>query len=142
MCMFGIIICGGCLKKRIIDLSDDVTACPYCGTKAVTKTSRILFKDNDQSAVRSALDEMTGFVSPKKKMDESIDPLSSLAYKVEHASDIGEKMMLISEGLTRIKGTFTIDDVEELVPKKGEQYVKAMLDSCMIYEVGYGRYKA
>ena len=74
-------------------------------------------------------------------MDENIDPMSTLAYKVEHTSDINGKMELIAEGLTRIKGTFTLEDVEELVPGKGEQYLKLMLTTCTAYEVGYGKYK-
>lgn len=139
--MYGIITCTGCRRKRIIDLSNDITKCPYCGAKAETKRMVVAFKDPDQDLVRAAFDSMTGFTFEKKEKGEDKDPLSTLAYKVEHTTDVNAKMELISEELTRIKGTFTVEDVEELVPGKGEQYVKAMLVSCMIYEVGYGKYK-
>lgn len=139
--MYGIITCTGCRRKRIIDLSTDVSTCPYCGKKAETKKAVIVYKDSDQSLVRAALDSMSGYVPEEKEKGEDKDPLSTLAYKVEHKSDMMSKMELICEGLTEIKGTFTVEDVEEIVPGKGEQFVKAMLSSCMIYEVGYGRYK-
>ena len=139
--MFGIVNCSGCNRKRIIDLSTDVTSCPYCGRKVDTKNLAVIFQSPDQNEVREAFDSMTGFVMPEKKRVHDSDPMSTLAYKVEHTSDVNQKMVLIAEELTRIKGTFTIEDVEELVPGKGEQYVKLMLTTCTAYEVGYGKYK-
>ena len=138
--MFAIITCS-CGKKRIIDLSDKVTKCPWCGKEKKTADAAIVYKSYDQKEVRERFDAITGFIPQEKKMDENIDPMSTLAYKVEHTSDINSKMELIAEGLTRIKGTFTLEDVEELVPGKGEQYLKLMLTTCTAYEVGYGKYK-
>lgn len=138
--MFAIISCS-CGKKRIIDLSDKVTKCPWCGAQKKTADAAIIYKSYDQAEVRDRYDRLTGFVPQEKKMDENIDPMSTLAYKVEHTSDINRKMELIAEELTRIKGTFTLEDVEELVPGKGEQYLKLMLTTCTAYEVGYGKYK-
>lgn len=138
MRMYGIIACKDCGRKRIIDLCDDITACPYCGERTVTKNAAVLFQADDQSAVRSALG--SGCPIEKKKVDENIDPMSTLTYKVEHTSDLQTKLQLIAEGLTRMNGSFTVEDVEGFVGPKAEQYIKAMLDSCMIYEKGYGRY--
>ena len=138
--MFAIITCS-CGKKRIIDLSDKVTKCPWCGKEKKTADAATVYKSYDQKEVRERFDAITGFIPQEKKMDENIDPMSTLAYKVEHTSDINRKMELIAEELTRIKGTFTLEDVEELVPGKGEQYLKLMLTTCTAYEVGYGKYK-
>ena len=138
--MFAIITCS-CGKKRIIDLSDKVTKCPWCGKEKKTADAAIVYKSYDQKEVRERFDAITGFIPQEKKMDENIDPMSTLAYKVEHTSDINRKMELIAEELTRIKGTFTLEDVEELGPGKGEQYLKLMLTTCTAYEVGYGKYK-
>ena len=139
--MFGIIGCSECGRKRIIDLSSESTKCPYCGNSVKTRLAAVIFKDPDQSVVRAAFDSYTGFVMPEKVKGEDKDPMSTLAYKVEHTSDVNKKMVLIAEELTRIKGTFTQEDVEELVPGKGEQYLKLMLTTCTAYEVGYGKYK-
>lgn len=139
--MFGIVTCIECKKKRIIDLSTDYTTCPYCNHRAPTKNIAVIFQSHDQNEVRAAFDSLTGFVMPEKKKTADSDPMSTLAYKVEHTSDVHQKMELIAEELTRIKGTFTVEDVEELVPGKGEQYVKLMLTTCTAYEVGYGKYK-
>ena len=139
--MFAVIGCPECRRKRIIDLSADVTKCPYCGTRSITKNAAVYFQSDDQSEARDALDRMTGFAAPEKERGEDKDPMSTLAYKVEHTSDVHQKMELIAEELTRIKGTFTVEDVDELVPGKGEQYVKLMLTTCTAYEVGYGKYR-
>ena len=139
--MFAVIGCSECRRKRIIDLSTDVTKCPYCGNSAKTENLAVYFQSYDQNEVRAKFDMMTGFVEPAKEKGEDKDPMSTLAYKVEHTSDVNQKMELIAEELTRIKGTFTVEDVEELVPGKGEQYVKLMLTTCTAYEVGYGKYK-
>ena len=34
------------------------------------------------------------------------------------------------------------EDVLRLDPEKGDRMLKAMLDSCLVHEVSYGRYKA
>lgn len=141
--MFAIIACSGCLRKRIIDLYDDTTTCPYCGQKAITKKVAIIYQNEDQSIVRSALAASEGvFDIERRKVDGNIDPMSTLEYKVENTTDVYEKMQVIAEGLTRIKGSFTVEDVDALVPGKGEKYVKAMLTECMIHEIKYGLYKA
>ena len=139
--MFGIIGCSECGRKRIIDLSTESTKCPYCGNSVKTKLAAVIYKNSDQEIVRAAFDSYTGFVMPDKVKGEDKDPMSTLAYKVEHISNVNDKMTLIAEELTRIKGTFTLEDVEELVPGKGEQYLKLMLTTCTAYEVGYGKYK-
>ena len=139
--MFAIISCSECRKKRIVDLSDKYSKCPYCGTKVRNDDMAVIYQSNDQSEVRAAFDAVTGFTKPEKEEKDDKDPLSTLAFKVEHTSDINRKMELIATELTRIKGTFTLEDVEELVPGKGEQYLKMMLTTCTAYEVGYGKYK-
>ena len=139
--MFAIIGCSECGRKRIVDLSDKFSKCPYCGKKVRTDDMAVIYQSIDQAEVRAAFDAVTGFVKPDKEEKDDKDPLSTLAYRVEHTSDIDRKMELIATELTRIKGTFTLEDVEELVPGKGEQYLKKMLVSCTAYEVGYGRYK-
>ena len=141
--MFAIIACSGCLRKRIIDLYDDTTTCPYCGQRAVTKKVAIIYQNEDQSIVRNALAASEGtFNIERRKADGETDPMSTLEYKVENATDVYDKMQIIAEGLTRIKGSFTVDDVDALVPGKGEKFVKAMLTECMIHEIKYGIYKA
>ena len=139
--MFAIIGCSECGKKRIVDLSDKYSKCPYCGKKVRNDDMAVIYQSADQAEVRAAFDAVTGFIKPDKEEKDDKDPLSTLAYKVEHTTDINRKMELIATELTRIKGTFTLEDVEELVPGKGEQYLKMMLTTCTAYEVGYGKYK-
>ena len=139
--MFAIIGCSECGKKRIVDLSDKYSKCPYCGKKVKNDDMAVIYQSADQAEVRAAFDAVTGFIKPDKEEKDDKDPLSTLAYKVEHTTDINRKMELIAAELTRIKGTFTLEDVEELVPGKGEQYLKMMLTTCTAYEVGYGKYK-
>ena len=43
--------------------------------------------------------------------------------------------------MDEIIGEFTIDDIDSLVPGKGERFAEAMLDVCLIYQVSYGRFK-
>lgn len=138
--MYGIIACSGCGRKRIIDMSVKESKCPYCGRISETERMKVIFKDESQKKVRDALSSLSGYAEDERPIDSGIDPMSSLAYSVEHTSDTSMKMELIAEGLTKIKGTFTEEDVDEIVPGKGEKYVRAMLGACIIYEVGNGRY--
>ncbi|MCQ2052793.1 MAG: hypothetical protein MJZ03_02505 [archaeon] len=138
--MFAIIGCNNCKRKRIIDTSNSVTTCPYCNHKTTTKTAKIYFKNDDQSVVRNVLTNMTiSTVNEEEPTDPN--PLSALACALKHITDIDAKINIIAEELTKIKGTFELKDVEEIAPGKGKRYLEMMLVSCIIHEVGYGKYR-
>jgi len=139
--MYGIITCSDCKRNRIIDLSVSSTACPYCGNKIDTKIATVSFSNMDQNIVREVFDASSGFTVEKKDKKTDIDPLSTLAYRVDHCPDIETRMKIIADGLTDILGSFTVKDVEGLVYKDGKRYVRAMLEACMIHETEYGHYR-
>ncbi len=143
--MYGLAQCRVCGKPRVVDLSKSSSACPYCSAEEDTSKLPVFFRSPDQSAVREALSQATGFTPPdlaaKKKRIEQADPYSTMVYRYEHASDLEEKMEILAEGLTRIKGTFTLDDVREIAGDRAEKMVSAMLDRCLISEVRIGIYK-
>ncbi len=107
---------------------------------------QVFYASDDQNAVREALSQAVGFVPPdtakKRRRIEASDPYSTLAYRYEHCSNLETKMTILAEGLTEIKGTFTLDDVRDIAGDKAERMVSAMLDRCLISEVRIGVYKA
>jgi len=144
--MYALALCGICRRARIIDKSTKQSTCPYCGSTEKTSQMTVYFESRDQDKVRDALAQIEGFETPdekaKKKRIEKADPYSTLIYKYEHASDLDEKMLILARGLTKIKGTFTLDDIRDIVgDKHAEQYLSAMLDRCYASEVRYGQYK-
>ena len=147
--MYGLAICSSCGKARVIDKSSKSSSCPYCGNTERTDKLVCIYECRTQEQAREALGLAAGFEPPspkeekaKKKRIEKADPYSTMIYKFEHSTDLDEKMQIIAKDLTKIKGTFTIEDVEEIVGEKyAEKYVASMLERCYIYEVGYGRYK-
>jgi len=140
--MYGVTVCRACGRYRMMDLSVASSDCPFCGSRVVVSASPILFSDRDQSAVRAALATMTGFV-PGEKNDRGPDPdpLSTLEYRYEHCGSIEERMSLLAEGLTDIRGSFTLEDVRGIDPKNAENLVRAMVDNCLVSEVSPGRYR-
>lgn len=141
---YGIITCRKCKSHRIADLSSRSSKCPYCGVTDEHKGLKIIFQDESQAVVRDALSQLSVFDIPtqKKRSDVDHDPLSTLIYRYEKCSDLQERLIILSEGLTRIFETFTLDDIEKIDPKNSEKLLKTMLDQCLIYEVKYGRYRA
>ncbi len=148
--MYGLAICSSCGRARVIDKSSKSSSCPYCNNSERTDKMVFIFECRDQETAREALAQASGFETPsrkeeraRKKKIEKADPYSTLIYQYEHASDLDEKMMVLAKGLTKIKGTFTLEDIQEIVGEKyAEKYVASMLERCYIFEVGYGRYKA
>ncbi len=144
--MYGLVQCGVCRRPRIVDLSKAESACPYCACVQENSSVKCVFRSEDQDAVREALSQATGFVPPdaakKKEKIAEMDPYSTMVYRYEHCSDLDEKMEILAEGLTAIKGTFTIEDVREIAGDRAEKMVSAMLDRCIISEVRIGRYRA
>jgi len=77
---------------------------------------------------------------PFRKEGIPDDPIKSLAYRVSHCKNIDQKLQMIAEGLCELKGTFTEDDVEMIVPGKGSIFTEAMLNRCIIHEIRYRQY--
>ena len=144
--MYGLALCGICRRPRVADKSFATSTCPYCNASEKTKDLVFYFESPDQDVVRQALSQATGFVPPdmgqKRKRIEEADPYSTMVFQYEHCSDLDEKLTILAEGLTRINGSFTLDDVREIVGDKAERYVSAMLDRCIAAEVRIGVYKA
>ena len=136
--MFGIVACPGCKRTRVIDLDTKYTKCPYCGKGSKTDVLYVRFAHEDAAVVREVL-QGDGSV-PFRKEGGMPDPMKALAYRVSHCKNIDQKLQLIAEGLCDMKGEFTEEDVEALVPGKGTVFTEAMLERCIIHEIRYGRY--
>ena len=110
----------------------------------------IFFECRDQETARRALGQAAGFEAPepkeeraKKRKLEKADPYSTMIYKFEHTSDLEDKLVILAKGLTKSKGTFTLEDVAEIVgDKNAEKYVSAMMDRCYVAEVRPGQYRS
>ena len=147
---FGLFICSTCGRARVVDKETKSSSCPYCGNTERTDKMVFIFECNDQETAREALGQAAGFegIDPKaerakKRKIENADPYSTMIYKYEHTSDLDEKMIVLAKGLTKVKGEFTLEDVQEIVGEKNaERYVAAMMDRCYIAEVRPGRYKS
>jgi len=148
--MYGLTICGQCGRARVVDKSSKSSSCPYCGLSSRTDKISFFFECRDQETARQALGQAAGFEMPdpkeeraKKRKLEKTDPYSTMIYKYEHAADLDDKLVILSKGLTKSKGTFTLEDVAEIVgDKNAEKYVSAMMDRCYIAEVRPGQYRS
>jgi len=143
--MYGIVVCGRCGRKRIIDLGTETSSCPYCSAVSKTPELKVLFSDKSQSVVRKAFESADApkYAEPeKKKNTNDPDPMETLMYRYERAADVHEKLTILAEGLTKIKGSFGEKDINELFPGKGEKFIKMMMSADIIIELGYGKFKA
>ncbi|MCQ2079232.1 MAG: hypothetical protein MJZ38_04165 [archaeon] len=142
--MFAVIACLECRRKRIIDKGDKSSKCPYCGARSEHKVHRIYYQSDDPAMCRAALNQITGFTENevKKPISEDIDPYSTLEYRYDHCHTLEEKMTCLSEGLTKVYGEFTFEDLERIEPKNAEKMLKAMLVHGYVHETKYGRYSA
>jgi hypothetical protein len=142
--MYGIILCPGCGRKRIIDLRNKVSVCPYCNHSSHIEKMTVLFSDKDQSVVRKVFEnaDASEYPAAKKRGADDPDPLSTLVFEYEHTSGTLEKLTVLASGLTKIYGEFTEDDVNENFPGDAEQMIRMMISQGIIIESSCGRYKA
>ena len=140
--MYGIVLCSSCGRKRIADLKCGTSVCPYCGRTDSVNRMTVLFSDISQNTVRKVFSDADSSKYPaeRKKDKKDPDPLSTIVYGYEHASGIG-KLTVIAKGLTDIKGEFTKNDIEELLPGEGERLLKQMISADIVIEVQCGRYR-
>ena len=139
--MYAAVICPYCERKRIIDLKDAFTTCPYCSKRCDTSSIQILFKGETAPAVREALNERSGIKENKKEKGPDRDPMSTLQYHYERSKGM-EKLTVLTEGLTKIKGTFTLSDVKCFEPDDAERTIEMMLDNFLIIEERHGIYRS
>jgi len=140
--MYGIVLCPGCGRKRIVDMRNKVSVCPYCNSSSNIEKTTILFSDKDQSVVRKVFENADASEYPvAKERGEDPDPLSTLVFEYEHTSGTLEKLTILASGLTKIYGEFTEDDVNENFPGNAEQMIRVMIAQGIIIESSFGRYK-
>jgi DNA-directed RNA polymerase subunit RPC12/RpoP len=141
--MYGIVVCISCGRKRIADLNSDTSLCPYCSSVSKIKELNVIYSNADQSDVRKVFENIDSpkYAEPVKEHTDH-DPLSTLVYRYEHATDMQEKLMVLADGLTGIKGSFDKEDVEELFPGKGEKMLKMMISGDIIIEIGNEKYRS
>ncbi len=151
--MFAVVQCTECRKPRIVDLSTKMSTCPACGNTDGVDNLRVLARTRSQERAREELVRLTsgtlvaGFdgnlESPRPKhAKRSTDPWSTLERDYETAKGMENKMRVMAEGLTKLLGEFTEEDVLRLDPDKGARLLAKMLEDCLVHETSYGRYKA
>ena len=151
--LFAVVQCSECRKPRIVDLSTKMSSCPSCGNTDAVDELRVIVRTRTQENARKELTKLTsarmmvGFdgkvESPRPKhARRSTDPWSTLERDYESAKGLESKMRVMSEGLTRVCGEFTEEDVLRLDPEKGARMLEMMLDTCLVHETSYGHYKA
>jgi len=138
--MYAAIVCQKCGRNRVIDLDNKTSTCPYCSFKAETKAVKILFRGETANDVRETLVQKAGIVQEKKVKGPDPDPMSTLEYNYGKAKGL-DKHTVLAEGLTSIKGTFTISDVRLFEPDKADKMIEQMMNMLIIIEERPGKYR-
>ncbi|MDR0335197.1 MAG: hypothetical protein LBH69_04860 [Methanomassiliicoccaceae archaeon] len=141
--MFGIVVCPSCDRKRIADLKDETSSCPYCSATHRIVGSQVLYSNVSQDVVRKTFKNMDSakYLGPEARVKDP-DPMSSLMYQYERAGDTRNKYRVLAYGLTKMRGSFNEDDINELFPGKGEKMIRMMIDGELIIESPDGKYVA
>jgi len=139
--MFGIAVCPDCGRKRIADLRTETSQCPYCNATYKVSELNVLYRNADQNVVRRTFNNMDSpkYLGPEAKAKDS-DPLSTLMYQYERAGDTRNKLRVLAYGLTKMRGSFNENDINELLPGKGEKMIKMMIEGELIIESKDGKY--
>lgn len=140
---YGVVRCSGCGRARITDMETKRSVCPFCSRSVETSMLMPIHVSNDQALLRAILASISGFEEPEKEeKGEDPDPLSTLHYRYGKCGKNPRCLSLLAEGLTEILGEFSLPDVEEADPGKGEDMLKAMVQLGLVTEVSPGKYKA
>ncbi|MFA7341929.1 MAG: hypothetical protein WCY65_02005 [Candidatus Methanomethylophilaceae archaeon] len=137
--MFAVVVCPGCRKPRGIKLSSQKSACPRCGRVIEVRKALIHFQSPDVREIKAFINALSDF-SPPVKEEESRDPWVALQDKIKAERDPEERLCVIASGLSEILGTFTVIDVERVVPGKGEAYLRLMVENALVLEASPDRY--
>lgn len=138
--MFAVVVCPGCRKPRGIKLSSQKSTCPRCGRVIEVRKALIHFQSPDVREIKAFINAMSDF-SPPVKEEECRDPWIAMQDRIKSERDPEERLFVIASGLSEILGTFTVEDVERVVPGKGEAYLRLMVDHVIVLETSPGRYQ-
>lgn len=138
--MFGVVICPGCQQPRAINLSAKRTLCPRCGKTVEVRKALIHFQSSDSQEVRQFIVKMND-TSNLTTEPALIDPYTVLLKDIRKEKDPVEKMRMMAVALCYDTGTFTLTDLEKLVPGKSEHYLQRMTEFALIVEKKPGVYQ-
>ncbi len=161
--MYGVIVCSECRKARGVSLSSKSTQCTHCGAKLDVRTAKIMFKSEDQAAIREAMgiinaavvgreDEFEAAISklqekaaPKDGILEYADEEARIVEAAMKVPDWPDRYLIVARELSR-KGSFTREEYQEMVermkgPFDADEVLDQMLGSGMIFSPKEGHYQ-
>jgi len=140
--MFAIVFCPGCGHARLIDLNNDGSRCPRCGRMTEHRKAKVHLRSDDQNELRAALWSFHEKYLPEEETapEKPCDPLFRLRGELESIKDHETKMLYAAEELSSIKGNFTLEDLEELLPGEGAAILRDMVEAGIVFEPRPGLY--
>jgi len=146
---YGVIICPICGTPVGADLRKRTMTC-VCGQTIELLKVKPKFESSSPVEVAKAVAMAKSQVRDEKMELPSFKPprsrIGKLAEKAKAIKDTQERLSFIASGLTKLKGEFSIADLEKIHDLIGKESANDMLvamrESGIVFESGKGKFKA
>lgn len=146
---YGVIVCPKCGKARGVETKKKTTSC-QCGREIVLSKTRFEFTTDSPlelaDAVAQANEQLAGGEKIKlEKRRGKKNPYSKLAESAKAIKDPMERMRIIAQHLTELKGDFLLEDVRQITSLMGkdspEDVIARLKEHNLIYETADGKFR-
>ncbi|OGS56292.1 MAG: hypothetical protein A3K60_07530 [Euryarchaeota archaeon RBG_19FT_COMBO_56_21] len=147
---YGVIVCPRCGMAKGVETNKKTTTC-QCGREIKLRRMKLRFQTDSPmelagSVARANAAIRGGEQLPSEKRPRKREPYSVIAERSQHSKDPVDRMQLIAQALTDLKGEFTEEDLGKVLHAVGKGSPKDMIAKLqqlnLIYETGEGKFRS
>ena len=147
---YGVVVCPRCGMAKGVETKKKTTTC-HCGREIKLRRMKLRFQTDSPMELAETVGKANAAIRgggemPPEKRPRKKEPYSVIAERSQNAKDPADRMQLIAQGLTSLKGEFTEEDLGKVLQAIGKGSAKDMIaklqQMSLIYETGDGKFKA
>ena len=147
---YGVIVCPRCGMAKGVETRKKTTMC-QCGREIKLRRMKLRFQTDSPKELAESVGRANAAIRggeqlPPEKRPRKKEPYSAIAERSQHAKDPVDRMQLIAQALTDLKGEFTEEDLGKVLQSLGKSSPKDMVAKLqqlnLIYETAEGKFRS
>lgn len=146
---YGVLVCPKCGMAKGVETKKKTTTC-QCGREIVVRKQKLRFLTDSPLELAGSVAKANAAIRggeqmPSERKSRKKDPYSVLSERATATKDRTERFRIVAKGLTDLKGEFSVEDMNRVASllgrESGEEIVRLLQESNMIYEVQDGKFR-
>lgn len=146
---YGVIVCPACGKAKGVEADKKTTKC-QCGREVDLVKTKLEFRTESPMELADAVAQANALLAGGEKLTfekkpRKKGPYAAVSEKAKAVKDPLERLRIIAQELTMLKGDFDADDVRKVTNLIGresaEDVIARLKEHGLVYETADGKYR-